>query len=108
MKTIQFTNPPKSLFYQLEKLGLIKLYHEDDKATEQLKGVPIYNLKLPGISENACWGNYKEFIKNNESNIKNHLIKKGDDYIFNSATINLSDKGLEILESSNIKNWKIL
>lgn len=103
---ILFNNPPKDLFFKLKKIGLVDFYIKEDERTHNLKGKPLYLLVSYGLSEKACWGIITDQLISSEINIKNNYDDESKSW--KCATIELSNKGLEILKNSSIKNWEIV
>lgn len=102
MKTIIFNNPPQNLFFRLKELGLVNFYEKEDTNSHHLKGKTIFENSIKGISEKACWGDNSVYPKS--INLENFSQEEN---IWLIATINLSDKGIEVLKQSDIKNWKV-
>ena len=102
MKAIIFNNPPKDLFFQLKKIGLVDFYEIKDINSHSLKGKGL-NSQIAGISEKASFGIYSDAQISNEENIKKNYDIKNE--FWKTATIDLSDKGIEMLKQSGIKGW---
>jgi hypothetical protein len=105
MKRIIFNDPSKDLMKQLKSIGLVNFYDANDSSTNHLKGKRLYDLKLEGISEKAIWGDYTDIKIKDEKYIEKYFNVNANSW--KSATIDLSDKGIEILKQSGLKGWEI-
>jgi len=105
MKRILFKNPQKSLFKQLKSIGLTDFYEKSDGNIE-LKNIPLNKIKVKDISENAYWGNYSDVSLKTELYMDKYYDYKSE--AWKSATIDLTDKGIETLQSNIPKGWEII
>lgn len=102
MKRIIFNNPPNSLFKSLKNLGLVDYYELGDDLSK--KKIPMHGIE--GLSSNPYWGDFTDKnLKTEDYNKKYFNIESN---LWKSATVDLSEQGLEILQGSGIKGWKIL
>lgn len=103
MKRIVFNNPNQDLFINLKSIGLLDFNSINEPRPENA-GKRIFNI-LGQHSRNACWGNFKDIkiLKTEPGKYEKLYFKK----FWTSATIDLTDEGIEILKKSNIKGWSI-